>query len=101
MRTYVEHIALHVKDAVADNVAAKRLLVTGGGAMNSFLIDRLNDLLADKNIEVVVPDEKTIQYKEAMIMALIGILRWREEENVLPSVTGASRASVGGALWIG
>ena len=56
---------------------------------------------ADKNIEVVVPDEKTIQYKEAMIMALIGILRWREEENVLPSVTGASRESVWGALWIG
>ena len=101
LRTYVEHIALQIKNAVPDNEVTKKILVTGGGAMNSFLIERLNDLLADKNIEVVVPDEKTIQYKEAMIMALIGILRWREEENVLPSVTGASRGSVGGALWIG
>jgi anhydro-N-acetylmuramic acid kinase len=29
------------------------------------------------------------------------VLRWREEETVLQSVTGASRASIGGALWMG
>jgi len=34
-------------------------------------------------------------------MALIAVLRWREEENVLASVTGASRNSIGGALWMG
>lgn len=108
LRTYVEHIALQVKNALVDtgqwttdNGIAKKLLVTGGGAMNIFLIERLQALLAEKDIEVLIPDEKTIQYKEAVIMALIGILRWREEENVLASVTGASRGSVGGALWIG
>ena len=106
LRTYVEHIALHVKNAVADDGRQttddrKKMLVTGGGVLNSFLVERLKALLAEKNVDIVMPDEKTIQYKEAMIMALIGILRWREEENVLPSVTGASRASVGGALWIG
>ena len=107
LRTYVEHIALQVRNAVddgqqtTDDRKEKKLLVTGGGAMNHFLIERLKDLLTDRNIEIVVPDEKTIQYKEAVIMALIGILRWREEENVLPSVTGAMRGSVGGALWIG
>jgi anhydro-N-acetylmuramic acid kinase len=108
LRTYVEHICLQVRNALVydrqqktDNSSARKLLVTGGGAMNSFLIERLQALLVEKNIEVVIPDEKTIQYKEAVIMALIGILRWREEENVLSSVTGASRGSVGGALWIG
>ncbi len=106
--TYVEHIALQVRNAMADDgrqttddSTARKLLVTGGGAMNTFLIEKLQALLIEKNIEVVIPDEKTILYKEAVIMALIGILRWREEENVLPSVTGASRGSVGGALWIG
>jgi anhydro-N-acetylmuramic acid kinase len=51
--------------------------------------------------EVVVPDTALVDYKEALIMALIGVLRWREENNVLASVTGASRDSIGGAVWIG
>jgi len=29
------------------------------------------------------------------------VLRWREEYNVLSSVTGSKRNSVGGALWLG
>jgi anhydro-N-acetylmuramic acid kinase len=101
LRTYTEHIALQVANAIAGNGRPGKLLVTGGGAMNTFLIQRLKTLLDEKNIEVIIPDKKTIEYKEAVIMALIGVLRWREEENVLSSVTGASRGSVGGALWIG
>lgn len=108
LRTYVEHISLQVRNALTDNrqeaaenTSTRNLLVTGGGAFNTFLVERLRALLSEHSINVVIPDEKTIQYKEAVIMALIGILRWREEENTLASVTGATRASVGGALWIG
>ena len=54
-----------------------------------------------KSIEVIIPDEKIICYKEALIMALLGVLRWREENNSLDTVTGASRPSIGGALWMG
>jgi anhydro-N-acetylmuramic acid kinase len=61
----------------------------------------ISEKLLTKNVEVVIPDSKLIQYKEALVMALIGTLRWREENNVLSSVTGASRNSVGGALWMG
>ena len=78
-----------------------KLLITGGGAFNTFLIKRLSALVAEDNIEIVVPDEKLVQYKEAVIMALIGLLRWREEANVLASVTGAQQNSIGGALWLG
>jgi anhydro-N-acetylmuramic acid kinase len=42
-----------------------------------------------------------VNFKEALIMALIGVLRWREEYNVLSSVTGAERDSIGGSLWLG
>jgi anhydro-N-acetylmuramic acid kinase len=52
-------------------------------------------------IETVVPDALVVQYKEALIMAFIGVLRWREELNVLKSVTGAQRSSIGGAFWMG
>jgi anhydro-N-acetylmuramic acid kinase len=77
------------------------MLVTGGGAFNAFLIECLKQQLNDLNVKVVVPDEKLVKYKEAMIMAFIGVLRWRQEYNVFSSVTGASRDSIGGALWIG
>ena len=77
------------------------MLVTGGGAHNGFLIGRLRELLLPMGIEVMVPDVQLVDYKEALVMALIGVLRWREENNVYASVTGASRDSIGGAVWIG
>jgi anhydro-N-acetylmuramic acid kinase len=48
-----------------------------------------------------VPDANIVNYKEAIVMALLGVLRWREENTVLHTVTGASRSSIGGAVWIG
>ncbi len=109
MRTYVEHIVQQIKIAAAgfENAnsgelnSKQKLLVTGGGAFNTFLISRLSEELASSNIEVVVPPENIVKYKEALVMALIGVLRWRQEYNVLASVTGAQRNSIGGALWIG
>lgn len=128
LRTYVEHIAVQIRRAVEgllrtdgqgtaggaeeqdgahaaagglDPMAGGKMLVTGGGAHNGFLIGRLRELLAPLGVEVVVPDEQLVNYKEALVMALIGVLRWREENNVFASVTGASRDSIGGAVWIG
>ena len=117
LRTYTQHIAEQVGRAVRSLLAgtegavgegwlesgagAGPMLVTGGGAHNTFLIERLREVLGDIGVEVVVPDTGLVDYKEALIMALIGVLRWREENNVLASVTGASRDSIGGAVWIG
>jgi anhydro-N-acetylmuramic acid kinase len=107
LRTYVEHIVIQTRDAIINLInnkpqpANRKLLVTGGGAFNTFLVNRLSEELKQLQIEVMVPDEKLIRYKEAMIMAFMGVLRWRQEYNVLSSVTGASRDSIGEALWIG
>ncbi len=105
LRTYVEHIVLQINSAVhrLTDVAAtgNQMLTTGGGAFNTFLIERLQASLSSHNIEVVVPTASLVQYKEALIMALLGVLRWREENTVLQSVTGAQRSSIGGAVWIG
>ncbi|MDB5223735.1 MAG: anhydro-N-acetylmuramic acid kinase [Chitinophagaceae bacterium] len=104
MRTYVEHIVAQIKNAIVScqlSVVSRQLLVTGGGAFNSFMISRLKEVLQQLSIEVIIPEKDLIQYKEALIMALMGILRWREEYNVLASVTGAKRNSIGGALWLG
>jgi anhydro-N-acetylmuramic acid kinase len=112
LRTYVAHIVEQIKKSIADSDwsvknnyelrrANYKLLATGGGAFNTFLISQLQAALDDLSIEIVVPDERLVNYKEALIMAFLGVLRWRQEYTVLPSVTGAVRASIGGALWIG
>ncbi len=102
LRTYVEHIAVQVRRAVEElGTDGGKMLATGGGAHNSFLVSRLRELLAPLGVEVMVPDRQLVDYKEALVMALIGVLRWREENNVFASVTGASRDSIGGAVWIG
>jgi anhydro-N-acetylmuramic acid kinase len=111
LRTYTEHIAVQIAKALeklgasggsadggAGEAAKPRMLITGGGAHNRFLVERLRHKLA---VEVVVPDGRLADFKEALVMALIGVLRWREENNVMASVTGASRDSIGGAVWIG
>jgi len=102
LRTYVEHIAVQVRAAALINdTGLRKMLVTGGGAHNTFLIERLTALLEPLGITVVVPEAALVDYKEALIMALLGVLRWREEHTALSSVTGAARDSIGGAVWMG
>ncbi len=106
LKTYTAHIAMQVQYAV-NNLHAQnplpnaKLLVTGGGAHNQFLVSSIAKALQPYLIEVVVPDTQLIDYKEALVMGLLAVLRWREENTVLHSVTGARRSSIGGAVWIG
>ncbi len=102
--TYVEHIALQIKNALIpyfSNNDLQHLMITGGGAFNKYLIQRIEVHLQEINFKVYIPKEEVVVYKEALIMALLGTLRWREQYTVLSSVTGASGNSIGGALWLG
>jgi len=103
LHTSVHHIAEQIAAVIKShkNPHPGKILVTGGGAFNSFLIDVLREKLKDENVSIIIPDATVIQFKEALVMALIGTLRWREEINVLASVTGASHNSINGALWMG
>ncbi len=109
LRTMVEHIVFQIKQSIdkvrkiqnAGSDVQSNLLITGGGAFNDFVVERLRQELQSINVEVVVAEKNLVQYKEALIMGLIGVLRWREENNLLGSVTGARRDSIGGAVWIG
>jgi anhydro-N-acetylmuramic acid kinase len=104
LRTYTEHIALQIRNAItmlgSPPATSLSLLATGGGAHNQFLVQRITEILKDIRIEVVIPEQQLINFKEALIMAFIGVLRWRQEINVLSTVTGAERDSINGALWI-
>ena len=73
------------------------MLVTGGGAFNKFLIERIK---AQTKIFVEVPNDESVKFKEAVVIAFMGVLRMRNEVNVLRSVTGASKDSIGGAMYL-
>lgn len=94
LNTFCEHIAIQIA-AVTKNRKGK-LLITGGGAYNNFLLSRIK---SHCDLEVIVPSKVTIEFKEALIFALLGVLRWRNEVNCLSSVTGAARDSSGGAIY--
>ena len=101
--TYVEHIAIQIKNSITNFAPAQnsKLMISGGGAFNQFLVDRITFHLKPIFIEAYVPESEIVNYKEALIMALLGILRWREQPTVFASVTGARKNSIGGALWLG
>lgn len=96
LRTVVEHVAIQLARSLSDFEKGK-ILVTGGGAKNLFLIERL---AAHSKHELIIPENKIIDYKEALIFAFLGVLRVRGEVNCLSSVTGASKDSVGGAIYL-
>ncbi|AXG73050.1 anhydro-N-acetylmuramic acid kinase [Flavobacterium arcticum] len=85
--TFATHSAAQIAKAILNKKANGSLLVTGGGAYNDFLINKLKYFLPSTTI--TIPDDKTIQYKEALVFALLGVLKLRNEVNVLCSVTGA------------
>ena len=95
MHTFTEHIALQT--SVALPIKSGKLLITGGGAYNDFLIERMQFHLP--NIEIIIPDNKTLEFKEALIFALLGVLKLRNEINVLSSVTGAEIDHSSGVVY--
>jgi anhydro-N-acetylmuramic acid kinase len=106
LRTIVEHISYQIYRAIKniqqkENITISKedkMLVTGGGAFNKFLVETIE---ASVPMTLHVPDEQTVKFKEAILMALMGVMRIRNENNCLASATGASRDSIGGAVYQG
>ena len=101
LHTSIHHICEKVAQQLKLNSTKTEssLLVTGGGALNHFLIDVLQEKLGEST-KVIVPEKKLIEFKEAVIFALMGALRMEQEVNVLKSVTGAKRDSSSGVLYL-
>ena len=73
-----------------------KLLITGGGAFNKFLIERIDALCP---CEIVIPSRQIIEYKEALIFAFLGALYMADTPGCLASVTGATTDNIGGMLF--
>ena len=94
MHTFTEHIAIQTSSALPTK--SGKLLATGGGTYNDFLMERMKFHLPQ--LEIIIPYKKTIEFKEALIFALLGVLKLRNEINVLSSVTGAKHDHSSGVI---
>jgi len=99
LRTLVEHMSDQISLSLASSKIAKgKVLVTGGGVYNDFLMERIQ---AKTEFEIVIPHPDIIEMKEALIFAFLGLLRLLDQKNILSQVTGADSASISGALYNG
>ena len=99
MKTFVDHIATQIGKSInyisRNQAAGKRVLVTGGGAFNNTLMDYIR---THSEAEFIIPDHDLVKYKEALIFALMGVLRVENNINIRKTFTGAKSDSLSGSL---
>ncbi len=95
LNTFTEHVALQIALALPNKNGS--LFITGGGAYNDFLIERIQHHLPE--MKIIIPSPKILEFKEALIFALLGVLKLRGEINVLSSVTGAKTDHSSGIIY--
>ncbi|HSH52453.1 MAG TPA: anhydro-N-acetylmuramic acid kinase, partial [Bacteroidales bacterium] len=96
LNTFYEHISDQITSVISGN-SKKKVLITGGGAYNKYLIERIR---AKTKTQIIIPPKDIIEFKEALIFGLLGILRLNRKVNCLSTVTGAKRSSTSGVIHI-
>ncbi len=92
LHTFVEHVAIQLARQFPVGVS---VLITGGGVYNRYLINRFKSM---SNAKIFIPSSELIEYKEALIFGLLGVLKLRDEINCLSSVTGAEKDHSSGEI---
>ena len=95
LHTFVKHIAKVISQDL-NTGKEDTILVTGGGAFHTFLIDTIQKQSKGK---IIIPDTQLIEYKEALIFGLLGVLKLKDKINVLSSVTGAIKDHSSGNIF--
>ena len=95
LNTFCLHVAYQISECL-DNQQSSKVLITGGGAYNDFLIETLEQ---QSNCSFIIPKKEIVEFKEALIFALLGVLKLREEVNALKSVTGAEKDHSSGKVF--
>ncbi|MBK8562120.1 MAG: anhydro-N-acetylmuramic acid kinase [Saprospiraceae bacterium] len=104
LHTVCQHVALQLERSIAQVLEKEgfakesySLLATGGGAFNGYLMRCIQERLP--RVQVVIPEENTVKFKEALLMALLGAMRLEAVPNCIASVTGARRDALGGGVF--
>lgn len=102
LATYTRYIAQSIAHTIILH-GATRVLVTGGGALNLFLMEEIQRFVEEAGMGIVVEpgSEALIHFKEALLMAYLGWKRWHGLPNTPDWATGASRSISAGAVYLG
>jgi anhydro-N-acetylmuramic acid kinase len=100
LHTSVHHLCEQISIQVKEHIYKEEniIFVTGGGALNDFLMETLQNKLKNR-ANIVQSNQKLIEYKEALVFGLMGVLRIENKTNVLSSVTGAKSDSSSGVIF--
>lgn len=95
LSTFTEHAATQIAKVL--DVKNVRTLISGGGAYNNFLVSRIK---SHSKSQIIIPNNQIIEFKEALVFGLLGVLKERNEVNCLKSVTGSSKDHSSGKILI-
>ncbi len=95
LHTYVEHVALQIAASTSFR-EGETMLVTGGGTWNDYLVERIRSTVSAK---IIIPGKEIVNFKEALVFAFMGLLRWLGLPNVFASVTGCRNDHSAGVIW--
>jgi len=111
LATATEHTAQKLAEGIKaiiekENFVKKhyKMLITGGGAFNDFLIKRINaqlKLIGIENLETIIPSKNIINFKEALLMGLLGLFRIEKIPNSIATSTGAKKDNINGCIYLG
>lgn len=96
LRTLSEHSAIQIANTLNSLGKEKQILFTGGGSLNSFLMERIKSLSSHF---ISIPNNELINYKEALVFAFLGVLKTQKKINVINTVTGAKKSSSSGVIF--
>ena len=94
LRTVIEHISIQIAQ-VLNTHQIKSVLISGGGARNTFLIERIKHYFEG---DLIIPEDELLEFKEAIVFAFLGYLHLENKTNCLADVTGASQSVRSGIL---
>lgn len=94
MATFTEHVAHQISEII-NQKNLQNILFTGGGTYNTFLIEKIREKTESA---IIIPEKEIIDFKEALIFAFMGVLRFNNEINVLASATGSSEDHSSGLI---
>jgi len=97
IRTCYEHFSQLITRDI-NTIPRGEVLFSGGGVYNTFLMD----LIKSKTKHTIhIPNNQLVEYKEALIFALLGTLRLSNQINCLSSVTGSDYNNSSGSIHWG
>lgn len=95
LATFTAHAAEQISKVINYH-SFKKVLFSGGGALNTFLMQTIQTQTSSK---IMIADDELLHFKEALVFALLGYLKLHKQTNILQSVTGASRDSCAGVVY--